>query len=123
MSLYQDWLDAKAIEKAAIETRREIEDQLIQQFRVPEAFEGTANHEAEGFKIKIVGRMNRKVDSDKVQEIAAEHGTSEHLASLFRWKPEINVSAWKNTAESITAPLLAGITTTPGRPTITITKE
>jgi len=58
-----------------------------------------------------------------VQEIAAEAGLTEHLSSLFRWKPEINMSAWKNADEKITTPLLGGITTTPGRASFTITKE
>ena len=50
---------------------------------VPEDLEGTFNSEAPGYKVKIVGRMNRKIDGDKIQEIAAEHGLSDHLATLF----------------------------------------
>ena len=79
-------------------------------------FEGTKNIDAEGFKVKITGRMNHKVDSDRLQEIAAEHGLSNHLSSLFRWKPELNLAVWKAADESITKPLSEAITTTPGRP-------
>lgn len=124
MSIYQAWLDAKAAEKDAAALRREIEDQILASIRVPENLEGTFNHDApDGYIVKITGRMSRKVDSDKVQEIAAEHGLTAHLSNLFRWKPEINMAAWKSASDTITQPLLGGITTTPGRPSFTIMKE
>ena len=123
MSIYQEWIDAKTAERAAQEKRRELEDQMISSFQVPESLEGAQNATADGYKIKITGRMNRKVDSDKVQELAAEHGLTEHLSTLFRWKPEINMAAWKSASEEITTPLLDGIETKPGRPSFTITKE
>jgi hypothetical protein len=117
------WLDAKKAEKEAVEARREIEDELIKIYRVQDDLEGTLNLEAPGHKVKIVGRMNRKVDGDKLQEIAAEHGLEDLLSTLFSWKPSIIMSAWKHSDDSITKPLLGGITTTPGRPSFTITKE
>lgn len=122
MSLYDDWIKAKTDEAAATKKRREIEDKLVKQFSIPENLEGTKNLEADSFKIKIEGRINRKVNSDKLQELAAEHGLTEHLASLFRWKPEINMTVWKAADASITTPLLDAITATPGRPSFTITK-
>lgn len=122
MSLFDEWLTAKADEAAATKRRREIEDQLVKLFEVPENLEGTKNIEAEQFKVKIEGRINRKVNSEKLQELAAEHGLTEHLSSLFRWKPEINMTAWKASDASITSPLMDAITATPGRPSFTITK-
>jgi hypothetical protein len=83
--------------------------------------EGSSYFEDEGFHIKIEGRINRRVNADKLQELAAENGLSEHLASLFRWKPEINAIAWKAAKPEITKPLLDAITATPGRPSFTIT--
>lgn len=122
MSLYDDWIKAKADEAEAIKRRRGIEDLLVKAFEIPENLEGTKNLEAESFKIKIEGRINRKVNADKLQELAAEHGLTEHLSSLFRWKPEINMTLWKAADASITTPLLDAITATPGRPSFTITK-
>jgi len=122
MSLFQDWIDAKAAEAKAIKERRAIEDLMVKSFEIPEGLEGTKNIEAEQYKIKIEGRINRKVNSDKLQELAAEHGLTDHLASLFRWKPEINMTVWKAADASITTPLLDAITATPGRPSFTITK-
>ena len=123
VSIYQQWLNAKAIETAAIKTRRDLEDAMVKTFGVAETLEGTLNFDADTFKVKIEGRINRKINADKLQELAAEHGLSDHLASLFRWKPEINAFAWKAAKPEITTPLLDAITATPGRPSFTITKE
>jgi len=123
MNIYQQWQDAKAREAEATAERREIEDQMVAQFNVPSNLDKTANYEADGFKIKVEGRINRKINSDKLQEIAAEHGLLAHLECLFRWKPEINASVWKSTDPTITTLLLDAITSTPGRPSFTIIKK
>lgn len=121
--LASDWEEAKAFEAQAIARRREIEDQLTHALAIPKDLEGTKNEDAGQYKIKIVGRLDRKVNADKLQELAQESGLSEHLSSLFRWKPEINMTAWKAAHESITAPLLDAITTTAGRPSYAITRK
>ena len=119
----KEWLDAKETERAATEARRVVEDYLIEELGPSEQFEGTKNVDAGIYKIKITSRMSRKVDGEKIQEIAAEAGLSEHLSSLFRWKPELNMSAWKSADKSITTPLLDGITTTPARASFAITTD
>lgn len=115
------WAQAKQEETAATAKRRGIEDQIVKAMALPENFEGSKRVG----ELKIEGKLSRKVDSTKVQEIAAEHGLSAHLSSLFRWKPEINMTAWKAADEAITRPLLGAITTTAGRPSFSIatTKE
>jgi hypothetical protein len=123
MNIYQQWQDAKAREAEATAERREIEDQMVAQFNVPSTLDKTANFEADGYKIKIEGRINRKINSEKLQEIAVEHGLMAHLECLFRWKPEINAAIWKSTDPAITTPLLDAITSTPGRPSFTIIKK
>ena len=121
--LASDWEEAKAFEAQAIARRREIEDQLTQALSIPKDLEGTKNEDVGQYKIKIVGRLDRKINADKLQELAQESGLTEHLGSLFRWKPEINMTAWKAAHESITAPLLDAITTTAGRPSYAITRK
>jgi len=123
MTLYQRWIDAKKLEVAAVAERRELEDLMIKEFAVPKDLDGTVKHDIEGYIIKMEGRINKKIDADKLQMLAAEAGLSEHLSSLFRWKPEINAKVWNAAAEVVTGPLLGAITSTPGRPTFTITKE
>ena len=121
--IYQQWLNAKAIEEAAIKTRRDLEDAMAVELALPANLDGTSNFDCDGYAVKIVGRINRKIDSDKLQSLAAEHGLADHLPSLFRWKPEINATAWKAAAATITEPLLDAITSTPGRPTFNISKK
>lgn len=123
MTLFQRWLDAKKLEAAAVTERRELEDQMSVQFAIPKDLDGTIKQELDGYTIRMEGRMNKKIDADKLQMLAAEAGISEHLSSLFRWKPEINAKAWGAASSVVTGPLLGAITSTPGRPTFTITKD
>jgi len=119
-TLSADWLRYKSDEEKATTERRKIEDQIVKLLAIPENFESTETAEPQGFVVKISGRIDRKVDGDKVQELAAEFGLTEHLAKLFRWKPEINMAIWKASDESITKPLAAAITAKPGRPSFKI---
>ena len=123
MSLYQRWLEAKKMETLAIAERRDLEDQMAVHFGIPKDLDGTIKAEENGYTIRMEGRINKKIDADKLQMLAAEAGLSEHLSSLFRWKPEINAKAWGAAADAVTQPLLGAITSTPGRPTFTITKD
>jgi len=123
MTLYQRWLDAKKLETAAVADRRELEDLMVAELSIAKDLDRTVNFEVDGYKIKLEGKINKKIDGDKLQMLAAEAGLSEHLSSLFRWKPEINAKAWGAAADAVTGPLLGAITSTPGRPTFTITKD
>ena len=115
------WVSYKNAEEEATTKRREVEDKIVKFLAIPENFESTETAEPEGFVVKIAGRIDRKVDGEKVQELAAEFGLTEHLSKLFRWKPEINMSVWKSADESITKPLAGAITTKAGRPSFKIT--
>jgi len=114
------WLSHKSTEEHAVVDRRKVEDQIVKLLEIAENFEGTETAEPEGFVIKIAGRIDRKVDGEKVQELAAEFGLTEHLAKLFRWKPELNMAVWKATDATITGPLAGAITAKPGRPSFKI---
>ena len=67
--------------------------------------------------------MNKKVDTESLQEIAAEEWLSDYLPSLFRWSADINSAVWKSTDSSITDKLLGAITIKPGRPSFAITQQ
>ena len=120
-TLSQQWLHHKGNEEFATTERRKIEDQMVKLLAIPESFESTETAEPDGFVVKIAGRIDRKVDGEKVQEMAAEFGLTDHLAKLFRWKPEINMAIWKATDATITGPLAGAITAKPGRPSFKIT--
>jgi histone H3/H4 len=115
-----EWLEAKEAERVTVEKRRDIEDSMRKVASIRDDTEGTETLALEGFRVKVVGRIDRKVDADKVQELAAEAGLTDHLSTLFRWKPEINMAIWKAADERITRPLAGAITAKPGRPSFTI---
>lgn len=121
--LARDWLEFKRVEERAVEDRRKIEDRIKSLVGVADDQEGTTTAKPEGFTVRIIGRIDRKVDADKVQELAAEYGLTDHLGQLFRWKPEINVTAWRAADPSITRPLADAITTKPSRASFKITKD
>lgn len=123
MNLYEQWLAAKEAERQATEQRRELENQLLSALNLPEAGEGSKTIDDAEYKVRVTYRMNRRIDGDALQEIAAENGLTEHLGSLFRWKPEINAKAWKDASPEITAPLQDAITTKPGRPSFAIERN
>ena len=120
MNLYQQWIEAKEAEKVAVERRREIEDQLALDLKINPNQDKSQTFNADGYKVKITTRLTRKIDSDRLQEIAAENGLTPHLSTLFRWKPEIIAASWKAAADNITRPLLDAIETKTGRPSFNI---
>jgi len=120
--LARQWIDAKTDEAIAVAKRRHLEDRLAELLELDAAKEGTTNASTEqGHAIKIVSRLNRKVDAEKLQDLAIEAGLTEHLPSLFRWSADINAAAWESASPACTSPRLAAIETKPGRPTFTIT--
>lgn len=118
-----EWSQAKEAERAAIERRREIEDAIGRLMKLPDLLDGTERLDANGWEIKVTGRIDRKVDTDALQDLAREAGLTDHLTALFRWKAEINAKAWDRAADDITRPLTGAITTKPGRPSFSITKK
>ena len=119
-TLAAEWLLAKEAERAAMDRRRELEDKMRAAAKHDDTQEGTSTLSCGTYKVKVVSRIDRKVDDELVQELAAEHGLTQHLIDLFRWKPEINASAWKSADPSITNALAPAITAKPGRPSFTI---
>ena len=79
-TLSAEWLVSKYAEEKATTDRRKIEDQMVKLLAIPPDFESTETAEPEGFVVKVSGRIDRKVDSEKLQELAAEAGLSDHLA-------------------------------------------
>ena len=122
-TLSAEWLIAKQQETDATARRRDIEDHMAKLAAVPADLDGTAGLEAGQYAIKITGRIERKVDAEQLQAIAIEHGLMDHLSSLFRWKPELNLSAWRAADPAIVRPLADAITAKPGRPSFKITAK
>lgn len=121
--LSEAWIAAKEVESAAIEKRREIEDQLSQQFGIPEEWEGSKTLHDDGVKILVKRTMSKNIDGDTLQAVAVMNGLTEYLPVLFRWKPEINKSQWQDADEGVTRILSEAITTKPGRVSYKIERE
>jgi hypothetical protein len=117
------WLELKEQEEYVVSERRYIEDQISSLMKIQETLEGVETKKIGSFVIKVTGRIDRKVNSEMLQEIAAENGLSEHLSALFRWTPAINMTAWKRCSPEITNVLLGAVTSKPGRPSYKITIE
>jgi hypothetical protein len=118
-----EWAAEKEIERMAVENRRRLEDEMVQVLSLVPDLDSTVSKEVDGYVIKITGRIDRKVDADKIQELAAQHGLESHLSTICRWKPELNLTVWKATDPSITKLLAPAITAKPGRPSFSITNK
>lgn len=123
MNLYQQWMEAKAAESEMTARRRALEDEMTKSLQITEDWEGSYTMKDGGFKINIKRAFTRKVDGKKLSAIASEFGLQDYLPTLFRWKPEIDMKAWKDTEPSVTDKLAQAVTTTPGRVSFKIEEE
>ena len=123
MNLYQQWIEAKAAEAEMTARRRAIEDEMTKSLQITEDWEGSYTMKDGGFKVNVKRAFTRKVDGKKLSAIADEFGLQGYLPTLFRWKPEIDMKAWKDTEPSITDKLAQAVTTTPGRVSFKIEEE
>jgi hypothetical protein len=121
--LAEEWLEAKNAEAEAIEKRRSIEDEVVRLLEISSMDDHAREFEADPFTFKITYRINRKVNGDLAQEIAAEHDMQDYLPMLFRWKPELSMAAWKGVGDNVKSVFAPAITSTPGRPSFAITRE
>ena len=119
----QAWLIIKSEEKAIIELRRKIEDQLMSLIGLPQNLNSTKHIDHDLYDIKVTGRVVKKVDADLLQELAQENDLSDQLSYLFRWKPEVNTKNWNNADDRTKNFLADAITTTPSRPSFSITPK
>jgi hypothetical protein len=99
----------------ANKTRLRIEEFILKEYRLPK--EGTTKDDIDDYILKIVTKINRKVDTEKAIELAEVNGKTELLDSAFRWKAEINKANFNDEAMSLFSEC---ITETPAKPAITI---
>jgi hypothetical protein len=121
--LSSKWLELKSLETRAKNERAAIEEHMLERARIDPTVEGTKTIPSDIYENKITCKLTKKIDSDLLQEVAAENGLSEHLSDLFRWKPELNIKAWKAASEEITGPLSKAITSKPARPGFKIVRK
>jgi len=116
-ALLEQWRAAKQEEQAATRRRREIEDEIKVFIGFDEGREDSVALPLDGGRVTITARLDRKVDAQLARQLAAENHLEDWLDRIFRWKPELEVRAWKKAPEYITQTFAPAITTKPGRAT------
>ena len=83
--LSADWLKAKAEEASANKRRVAIEDQIVG--ITGKRDEGSKTVDATGFKITVTGKISRKMDWDKWEDVKAKIAPNLHPV---KFKPELD---------------------------------
>lgn len=84
-ALCADWLAAKDVERKATADRVAIEDQIVA--ITGKRDEGAQTHEAGAFKVAVTGKVTRKMDWDKWDQVKASIPANLHPVKL---KPELD---------------------------------
>jgi len=121
--LLAQWRAAKQEEQAATRRRREIEDEIKVFVGFDEGREESVALPLDGGRVVITARLDRKVDAKLARQLAAENHLEDWLERLFRWKPELEVRAWRKAPEHVTQTFAPAITTKPGRATFALELE
>jgi len=122
-NLLVEWRVAKQLEQKATHRRREIEDQIKAFIGFDENREGNVALPFDGGRVVVTARLDRKVDAQLARQLAAENHLEDWLDRIFRWKPELEVRAWRKAPEHITQIFVPAITTKPGRATFSLELE
>ena len=120
--LLVEWRVAKQLEQEAVLRRRNIEDEIKAVIGFNEGREGSETLPFHGGRVVITARLDRKVDAQLARQLAAENHLEDWLDRIFRWKPELEVRAWKKAPEYVTQAFAPAITTKPGRATFSLEK-
>lgn len=79
------WLAAKKAENAAAKQRQAIEEQIVA--LTGKRDEGAQTHEADQFKVTVTGKVSRKMDWDKWEQVKAQIHPNLHPV---KFKPELD---------------------------------
>jgi len=115
----QDYLDAKSLLEEAKATLLFYEEKLVNKFGCKD--EGAESHSVDEYKVTITGRVNRKIDKEKWEEIK---GKIPDADKLVKYTPEVVVSAMRDLRENFPSGYVrfsACLTATPGKPSVSVT--
>lgn len=101
--------DLKRLKADEMELRIDIAEQLSSDGLAA----GTHNFAFEGLKVKLVSKLNYRIDKDILETLEL----TEEEAECIRWKPELNLTKYK--MEEIDT-LDEAIIVTTGAPTLTV---
>lgn len=116
--LFGLWLDLKAQEDAIKKKRHRLEDKIRDQLGFSDLAEGTSTYDLDGYIVKITGRHDRRIDAEGLKNV-----TFDIPEDLIKWKPTINLTAWRNADSRLIAAMSEVVTTSAGRPSFKITTK
>ena len=114
--LAQQWQEYKAIEQEAIEHRRAIEQQIQELMDVKE--EGTTSYKGERFNVKAVGKLNRSLNAELLQE--DWNNLPKQVTDCVKWKPTLDTKALRDLEAIDHTTLSRYMTTKPSKPSFKI---
>ena len=117
--LAEKWQRYKLIEQNAAAERKAIELQLMQLIEIRD--EGTSTEETDHYNIKTVGKLNRTLDAETLQD--DWDNLPKAIKDCVKWKPQVDTAALR-VLESMNdelVPLLSKyMTTKPAKPTFKV---
>jgi hypothetical protein len=84
---------AKRAEDAAIKERRDIDASIAELLKDPNKLEGSISHKADGYKVTVTYKVDRKVDTDKLTANWAKLPLD--VQAAFKWKADLSVSEFR----------------------------
>ena len=111
-------LAAKRAEDAAIQARREIDEQITNLLRPADRLEGTVSEKAGEYKVSVTYKLSRKVSTEDLQK--AWDKLSAEQQGAFKWKADVSVAALRKLDDKAQLGVSKFITSKPASPTITI---
>jgi DNA-binding FadR family transcriptional regulator len=109
---------AKRAEDAAIKARREIDEQITNLLRPTDKLEGTVSEKTGEYKISVVYKLTRSVDTEDLQKVW-DKLTAEQQGA-FKWKADVSTAALRKLDDKALTAVSKLITSKPASPTITI---
>ncbi len=109
---------AKRIEDQAVEDRRALDKQIAELLKDPNKPEGAISQKADGYKVTVTYKVDRKVDSEKLQ--AAWSKLSAAASAAFKWKADVSVTELRKLEGPDAAAAAVFITSQPASPSIKI---
>lgn len=109
---------AKRAEDAAVAERRRIDASIAELLKDANKPEGSVSQKSDGYKVTVTYKIDRKVDSDKLQ--AAWAKLSAAATQAFKWKADVSVSELRKLEGADAAAASVFITSKPASPQITI---
>jgi hypothetical protein len=111
-------LAAKRAEDAAVQARRDIDEQISALLRPADKLEGTVSEKTGEYKISVTYKLSRAVNTEDLQKVW-DKLTAEQQGA-FTWKANVSVSALRKLDDKALTAVSKLITSKPASPTITI---